>query len=44
MNDKSLFFLTLALCCVWVVLDNIWGKKYLDTFLSNIFDFYNKGE
>lgn len=41
-NEKGLFFLTLSLTCVWVVLDNIWGKKYLDTFLSNVFDFYMK--
>ena len=41
MNDKSLFFMTLSLICVWVILDNIYGKKYLDIFLSNVFDFYN---
>ena len=40
MNDKSLFFMTLSLICVWVILDNIYGKKYLDIFLSNVFDFY----
>lgn len=40
MNDKSLFFMTLSLICVWVILDNIYGKKYLDVFLSNVFDFY----
>ena len=43
MNDKSLFFMTLSLICVWVILDNIYGKKYLDIFLSNVFDFYNSG-
>lgn len=42
LNDKSMFFLTLSLICVWVILDNVYGQKYLDTFLSNVFDFYNK--
>lgn len=40
-DNKSIFFLTLSFICIWVILDNIFGKKYLDTFLSNIFPFYN---
>lgn len=43
-SEKSLFFLTLALSCIWVVLDNIWGKKYLQTFLSKLFPFMSDGE
>lgn len=42
MNDKSLFFLTLSLICVWIIIDNIIGHKYLNTFLSNMFDFIPK--
>lgn len=38
-NDQSLFFLTLSLSCIWLVLDNIWGEKYLQTFLANVFPF-----
>lgn len=37
MTDKSLFFITLALICVWIILDNFYGKKYLNTFLLSIF-------
>ena len=39
MNDKSLFFLTLALCCVWLILDNFMGEKYINKFLTNMFSF-----
>ena len=39
-NDKSLFFMTLCLICIWLILDNIYGNKYVDNFLSNMFDFY----
>ena len=36
-NDKSLFFLTLSLTCIWVVLDNIFGKKHLSNLLDSMF-------
>lgn len=39
-DNKSIFFLTLSFICIWVILDNIFGRRYLDTFLSNIFPFY----
>ena len=37
-EDKSLFFLTISLTCIWVVLDNIWGKKYLSNLLDQMFN------
>lgn len=39
-DNKSILFLTLSFLCIWVILDNIFGKRYLDTFLSNVFPFY----
>ena len=43
-DDKSIFFLTLSFISIWVILDNIYGKRYLDTFLSNVFPFYRTDE
>lgn len=42
-NDKSLFFLTISLSCIWIVLDNIWGKKYLSNFIDNLFNGRSSG-
>ena len=38
-DSKSLFFLCLSLVCIWLILDNIYGHKYVNTFLGNMFDF-----
>jgi len=40
-DNKSILFLTLSFVCIWVILDNIYGKKHLDVFLSNVFSFYH---
>lgn len=40
-SNNSIFFLTLSFICIWIVLDNILGKRYLDSFLSSVFPFYN---
>lgn len=37
--DKSLFFTTMSLICIWLVLDNIYGKKYINKFLNSLFSF-----
>ena len=37
MTDRSLFFITLALICIWLILDNFYGKKHINTFLLSIF-------
>ena len=37
MTDKSLFFITLALICVWLILDNFYGKKRVNTFILSLF-------
>lgn len=37
--DKSLFFITLACICVWVIVDVAVGKNYLSKFLGTIFPF-----
>lgn len=40
--DKSLFFLTLSLCCFWLIVDNVVGDKRLDGFLASMFPFMTK--
>ena len=42
-ENKSIFFLTLSFICIWLILDNIYGKKYIDRFLTAVFPFY-KGD
>lgn len=42
-NDNSLFFMTLSLLCVWLIVDYVIGKKYLGAFLSML-PFMNEGE
>ena len=43
MTDKSLFFITLALICIWVILDNFYGDKKLNRFIVSIFPSLEKG-
>ena len=35
-NDRSLFFLSLSLICIWVIIDNFIGKKYLRKLVNSI--------
>lgn len=42
--DKSLFFITLAMVCVWLVVDMAIGKKRLLSFLSTLFPFIDSPE
>ena len=35
-SDNSIIYLTLALCCFWLVLDNFMGNKYLDGFIKKV--------
>lgn len=37
--DKSLFFITISLVCVWIVVDMAVGEKYLVNFLETLFPF-----
>ena len=37
--DKSLFFITLSMICVWLIVDMAVGKNYLGNFLTIIFPF-----
>lgn len=37
--DKSLFFITLSMVCVWLIVDTAIGKKRLISFLSTLFPF-----
>ena len=37
--DKSLFFLTISMVCIWLVVDVAVGKNRLGSFLSTIFPF-----
>lgn len=39
MNDegKSLLFLILSLGCAWLILDMVYGKKYIDKLVDSIF-------
>ena len=38
-DNKSLFFLVLSLGCIWLILDNVYGNKYITLALSKLFDF-----
>ena len=42
--DKSLFFITLSMVCVWLVVDTAIGKKHLLSFLSTLFPFIDSPE
>lgn len=37
--DKSLFFITIAFACIWLVVDVAVGKDYLGNFLATLFPF-----
>ena len=37
--DKSLFFMTLSLVCIWLLVDMAIGKNYLTNFLAILFPF-----
>ena len=32
--DKSVIFIILAMCCVWVVLDDFYGKNLITRFIK----------
>lgn len=34
--NKTLMFLIFGFGCIWLVLDQIYGKKLIGTFVSNI--------
>ena len=42
--DKSLFFITLSMVCIWLVVDTAIGKKHLLSFLSTLFPFIDSPE
>ena len=33
-NDNSIFFLTISLVCVWLIVDYVVGKQYVGKFIS----------
>lgn len=33
MQDKSLFFMVMALVCFWLVLDEFYGHNYISQFI-----------
>ena len=33
-NDNSIFFLTISLICVWLIVDYVVGKQYVGKFIS----------
>lgn len=35
--DKGLFFITLCMCCVWVIIDSIVGKDRIGALLTQLF-------
>lgn len=37
--DKSLGFFTLAIIFMWLVIDEIFGKKYISQFVSALIPF-----
>ena len=39
--NSSLLFLTFSFIIIWIILDAIFGKKYLQTFLGNVFPFFS---
>jgi hypothetical protein len=36
--DKNLLFLILALCCVWLIMSEFYGNKYISRFVDKILD------
>lgn len=41
--DKSLFFLTLSLVCIWLIVDSAVGDDKLGAFLGTVFPFMGGG-
>ena len=35
--DKSLFFLTLSFCCIWLIVDSAVGNDRVGAFLYTLF-------
>ena len=35
--DKGLFFITLCLCCVWLIVDSIVGADRVGAVLASVF-------
>lgn len=33
-NDNSIFFLTISLICIWLIVDYVVGKQYIGKFIS----------
>lgn len=42
--DRSLFFLVLSFICIWLVIDQAIGNKYISTMLVNLFPWMGQGE
>ena len=40
-DSSALFFITIAFICIWIVMDSIFGRKYMHIFLANVFPFYS---
>lgn len=38
MTDKTVFFLILAMGCLYLILDEFYGKKRIDGFISVVFN------
>ena len=42
--DRGLFFLILALCCIWLVIDDVLAQNaYISFFVSGLGDFFGGG-
>ena len=37
-NDNSIIYLTLALICFWLILDNFFGKGIIKNLINSIFN------
>ena len=35
--DKGLFFITLCLCCIYLIIDSVFGKDMVGAFLKSLF-------
>lgn len=43
-NDNSIIYLTMALICLWVILDNFFGKKILWNLIETLFNGSTAGQ
>lgn len=41
--DKSIFFLTLCMVCIWLIVDAAVGDDKLGSFLGTVFPFMKEG-